>query len=91
MAKKPKSTKRTSVGSQSDDEMVPVDILKSREEWSEFELSDGTKIRMRPVVTGVRRYKGQFNEDGDPVYQVKSALVFDTQAPANLRKKKKAK
>ena len=82
MAKRPKGASEATVA---------VDILQVREEWSEFKLSDGTKIRMKPVVASVGRYKNQYSAEGDPIYQVKTTIVFDTQAPANLKKKKRTR
>ncbi len=91
MAKKQQSTKRTSTAGQPRGATVAVDILQAREEWSEIKLSDGTRIRMRPIVASVRRIRNQYNDTGDPLYEVKTAIVFDTHAPASLKKKKKTK
>ena len=68
-----------------------VKIVETREEWSEFKLSDGTTLRMKPVVLEVRRDKGQYTASGDPVYHVKNSIVFDIRAPASLRGKTKTK
>ena len=89
MAQKPKPQAPASRNRSED--TVEVGIIESREEWSEFKLSDGTKLRMKPVVVEIRRYKGKYTELGDPVYQVKSALVFDTRASTRLRRKTKTK
>ena len=91
MARKPKSALGAVTANRSDDDTVAVEILKDREEWSEFELSDGTKIRMKPVVTEIRRYKNRYANTGDPIYQVKSTTVFDTRSPVSLRKKKRTR
>ena len=91
MAKRPKGAKDASTASQQSEATVTVDILQAREEWSELKLSDGTKIRLKPIVASVRRFRRQYNAEGDPIYQVKSAIVFDTQVPAILKKKKRTK
>ncbi len=91
MAQKPKRARGASTASRSGDDTVVVDILTSREQWSEFDLADGSKIRLKPVVVEVRRHKRKYTDSGDPLYEVKSAMIFDTRAPDKLRKKQRSK
>jgi hypothetical protein len=51
-----------------------ISIEDQKENWSEWTLEDGTKLRVRPVVTEVRRMK-HLGLDGMPVYHVKTAFV----------------
>lgn len=53
-------------------------IKDQKENWSECTLEDGTKLRIRPVITEVRKLK-HFGPDGNPAYGVKSALITDIQ------------
>jgi hypothetical protein len=62
-----------------------VPITKSAENWSEFTLADGSKVRLRPIVASVRHIVGQYNAQGDPVYVLQATMVVDTIAAENLR------
>jgi hypothetical protein len=63
-----------------------IEMLESKESWSEYRLSDGTTLRIKPVMIAVTRADGQHTPDGDPVYNMKSTLVTDVRAPATLKK-----
>jgi hypothetical protein len=65
-----------------------MDIEKHNEQWSEFTLKDGATIRIKPVVIEIRKLRNQFNQSGEPVYLVKSAVVTDAKVPDSLRKKR---
>lgn len=66
---------------------VPVDIKTAVEEWSEYRLSDGSVLSVKPLVADVRRVKGKFNDHGDPLYLVTGGMVIRTKAPRKLRRK----
>ena len=66
---------------------VPVDIVSVKELWSECRLKDGTILRIRPVVAEVRRAQNQFNELGQPIYLVKTAMITSAKSPKRLYKK----
>jgi len=59
--------------------------FKSKEEWSTYELSDGTTIRMKPVATNIIRVEGQYDAQGNPVYMVQSSNVLGVSAPEELK------
>jgi len=63
-----------------------VEIVKSEEGWSKFTLKDRTILRVKPTVIDVRRARGQFTVDGDPVYIVKTGILISTVAPGRLKK-----
>lgn len=68
-------------------EAVEVPISKSIESHNEYELADGSTIRLKVVATSVLRLVGQYNPDGDPLYLVKNGQVVTVvEAPKNLRK-----
>ncbi|HEV2302715.1 MAG TPA: hypothetical protein VGR91_14205 [Stellaceae bacterium] len=54
-----------------------VDMVEAKEVWSEYRLSDGTTLRVKPVMIAVFRADGQQSADGEPVYNTKSTLVMD--------------
>ena len=61
-----------------------VDVLEAKETWSEYRLSDGTLLRIKPVIISVSRAPGH-TPDGDPIYNMKSTLVTDVRAPHQLK------
>jgi hypothetical protein len=63
-----------------------VDVLEAKELWSEYRLSDGTILRIKPIMIGVSRLEGEHTLDGDPVYNMKSTLVTDLRVPQELKK-----
>jgi hypothetical protein len=58
-----------------------------KEEWSEYEISDGTSIRMKLVVLNIVRLMDEYDSDGNPVYIAKSTNVISASPPENLKKK----
>ena len=71
-----------------DVEVVEVPILNSTEGFNDYELGDGSKIRLKIVATSILRLVGQFNADGDPIYIVKNGQVVTVlEAPDALRRK----
>jgi hypothetical protein len=63
-----------------------VDVLEAKEVWSEYRLSDGTILRIKPIMIAVSRLEGEHTLDGDPVYNMKSTLVTDLRVPQELKK-----
>ncbi|HTW52903.1 MAG TPA: hypothetical protein VME45_13520 [Stellaceae bacterium] len=54
-----------------------VDVLEAREAWSEYRLSDGTVLRVKPVVIAITRLQGAEAAHEEPVYNMKSTLITD--------------
>ena len=63
-----------------------VDVQEAKEVWSEYRLSDGTVLRIKPVMITISRVEGEHTIEGDPVYNMKSTLVTDVRAPQELKK-----
>jgi hypothetical protein len=55
-------------------EIMPVD--RSREEWSEHFLADGTLIRIKPVVVRVVHLPGKRDSMGNRVFLVQANNVI---------------
>jgi hypothetical protein len=52
-------------------DVADVPITRATENFSEYELEDGSMLRVKSVVTSILRVEGQFNPvDGSPVYLV---------------------
>ena len=58
-----------------------------REDWNEYDLEDGSNIRMKTFVTDIIRLEGEYDSDKNPVYVVKSGSILVAKSPENLRKK----
>ena len=50
----------------------PVEILSQEELWNSYQLSDGTLLRMKAVVTDILRIPGELDAKGNAVYMVNS-------------------
>lgn len=54
-----------------------VGISSKKETWSEYTLSDGNTIRVKPVPICVESLIGKFSPSGDPIYSVKSRVAVE--------------
>lgn len=71
-------------GSMVDAELV--EVQNSQESWSQYLLGDGTNLKVKVVVTEVWRAEDKYDNEGNPVYIVKSGNILVVNAPDNLRK-----
>ena len=65
-----------------------VEVVESTERFSDIKLQDGTSLRMKPVVTEVIRVDGQWDNEDNPLYIVRSANVMAVSYVAEALKKK---
>ncbi len=63
-----------------------VDIESSKDGWSEYNLADGTIIRAKAVLLDVKKMTGQYNADGEPVYELQITMVNQARVPDKLKK-----
>ncbi|HXC27757.1 MAG TPA: hypothetical protein VNV38_07355 [Stellaceae bacterium] len=64
-----------------------VEVLEAREAWSEYQLADGTVLRIKPIMIAITRVEGADATNGEPVYNMKSTLIADVRgakAPPNF-------
>jgi len=54
-----------------------------------YTLSDGTKLRLRPLIMRIDRSLSRFNPSGEPIYQVQTGTILITEVPRRLKRKKK--
>jgi hypothetical protein len=66
---------------------VSVDVLESKEPWTEVHLDDGTVLRMKMVVAEVWRIENEHDQEGNPIYSIKAQAMMNTNAPDELKKK----
>jgi hypothetical protein len=57
-------------------EGIGLAIDESTERWSEIKLSDGSILRVKPVVVSVTRIDAIRDVDGHPMYWVKTTPVI---------------
>lgn len=68
---------------------LEIPVIDSREPWAEYTLEDGTVFRMKTVVQLIGRVEGQWDDEGNPLYVVKSnPSVTLVTVPEQLRRKK---
>ncbi len=73
-------------GKMTDGFEVPVD--ETTERWSEVTLEDGSIIRVKTTVMSAIRVANQWDQEGHPVYLVKSVpAVMIASSPAGLKRK----
>lgn len=65
-------------------ELVPVN--QSNENWNEYILQDGSVVRLKAVATEIWRFLDEYDQEGNPVYFVKSGNMVTVIAPENLRR-----
>lgn len=52
------------------------------EEWHEYIIDDGTRLRIKTTVTRIRK-TSKFDKDGEPVYLVDTSALINTRLPKN--------
>ena len=65
---------------------IDVDFKVSREDWNHYQLADGTELRMRLIVSEVYMVSGEYDQEGNPVYVVKSTTMVVAKSPDHLKK-----
>ena len=70
-------------------EAEDVDFEEVKESWNVYKLSDGTTLKVKLVLTGVKRLK-KYNPDGTPIYVISSQnVVRVVNVPPELKAKPK--
>jgi len=70
-----------------DVDALEVRFRSVREDWNEYDLEDGSTLRMKAVVSEIVRVEGQYDPENNPVYLVKSGNMVVVKSPDHLRKK----
>jgi len=63
-----------------------IAIKHADDPWLIYELEDGTKLRIKLIVSSVFRLKDKYTPDGDPVYITRSQNVVTADVPDGLKK-----
>ncbi len=68
---------------------VDLDFKEVEENWNTYTLSDGTTLKVKLVLRGVKRLKN-FEPDGSPIYVINTInVVRAVDIPPELRAKPK--
>ncbi len=68
---------------------LDLDFTEIEEHWNVYQLSDGTKLKVKLVIRGVKRLN-QFEPDGTPVYLINSMnVVRAIDIPTEIKAKPK--
>lgn len=66
-----------------------LDFTEEKEYWNIYKLSDGTTLKVKLVLTGVKRLN-QYMPDGSPIYLIRSTnAVRAVNIPKELKAKPK--
>ena len=65
---------------------IELDFKTKKEDWNEYEVSDGTTIRLKLVAANIVRVQDRYDNDGNPIYLVKSSNVIGVSVPEHLKK-----
>ncbi len=68
---------------------VDLTVTKFNVEAAEIKLSDGASLKIRPIIMEVKRSRDRYNGLGEPIYQIKTALLIETKVPKKFLKKSK--
>jgi hypothetical protein len=63
-----------------------IEVRQSNELWNDYLLSDGTALKMKTIVSEVWRIVGEYDNEGNPIYFVRSTNILNINAPDELRK-----
>ena len=70
-----------------DVDATEIEFQTRKEDWNEYQLMDGTVVKMKLVVSQIFRIDGMYDNEGNPAYQIKSMNVVAVTAPDALKKK----
>jgi hypothetical protein len=55
------------------------------EGWNIYHLADGTEVKVRVLLVSVARKDGQFDPQGNPLYDLNMQTVVNIDAPEQLK------
>jgi len=64
-----------------------VEFQTRKEDWNEYQLMDGSLIKMKLVVSAILRIEGAYDNEGTPLYQIKSTNLPVVTSPDSLKRK----
>ena len=67
-------------------EAISINFKSIREEWNEYDLEDGSTLRMKTIVSDVVRVPDEYDNENNPVYVVKSTNMLIAKSPDHIKK-----
>ena len=67
-------------------EAEPVKVTQSTERWNEYQLDDGTVLKLKLLLADVHRVEGRYDAEGNPMYAIHSTNIICADAPRRLRR-----
>lgn len=61
-------------------------VERCQEEWNSYVLDDGTVLRLKPVVLRVARIPGEYDDEGNEIFVVKSNNMLVVDSPEGRRR-----
>lgn len=71
-------------------EVADVPITTATEFFNEYQLEDGSVLKVKSVATSILRLEGQFTPDGRPIYLVLTSPAVNVESSTLSPKLKKA-
>lgn len=69
------------------EKLTEVEFQIRKEDWNEYQLMDGTVIKMKLVVSEILRVEGVYDAEGNPAYRIKSTNLPVVKSPDALKRK----
>ena len=67
---------------------VQVEVTQSKEPWTEYDLEDGSVLKLRNVLLDCTRVDNEYDQEGNPIYLLRVNGVVNIIAPPNLKQRK---
>ncbi len=71
------------------DRMVDVTELSFQtggEHWNEYLVDDGSVIKLKTITSQILRVDGEYDNEGNPIYIIRSTNIVSISAPDKLRR-----
>ena len=66
---------------------IDLSFQAAGEHWNEYLIDDGTVVKLKTVTTQVFRLEDHYDQEGNPIYLVKSTNIVAVSAPDKLKRK----
>jgi hypothetical protein len=70
---------------------VSVNVKKASADIVTYTLSDGSKLKLKPIIVAIDRSLEKYNPQGEPLYQISVGFFVQTDVPKKLKRKVNAK
>ena len=64
-----------------------MDFQTRKEDWNEYQLMDGSVLKLKSVMAAIFKVQGQFDAEGNPIYVTRSQNVASVNSPDEIKRK----